>query len=184
MKRIFIALMCVVSLTATGFTAQAQKKAPKPVVIELNFRNADDTGMSWPFVEKKLSKTADVKECALTEKETGYIFNIKANNPIYVNSTNGLMCGGLAGNYIQLPAVPRRSITEIQIMYPRKGSHGTLTITDEKGNMLEGGEGAKSKGDNYVHTWEIFGHKKGKAAKMMQTTDGSVMIKKLIIRYE
>ena len=39
--------------------------------------------------------------------------------------------------------------------YRRKGSHGTLTITDDKGNMLEGGAGAKSKGDNYVHTWEL-----------------------------
>ena len=184
MKRILVALMCMVVFTAAGFTAQAQKKAQKPVVIELNFRNADDTGMGWPFVEKRLSKTADVKECTLTEKETGYTFKFKANNPIYVNTTNGLMGGGLAGDYIELPAVPRRAITEIQIMYPRKGSQGTLTITDEKGNLLEGGEGAKSKGENYVHTWEIFGHKKGKAAKMGQTTDGSVMIKKIIIRYE
>lgn len=184
MKRILVALMCMVVFTAAGFTAQAQKKAQKPVVIELNFRNADDTGMGWPFVEKRLSKTADVKECTLTEKETGYTFKFKANNPIYVNTTNGLMGGGLAGDYIELPAVPRRAITEIQIMYPRKGSQGTLTITDEKGNLLEGGEGAKSKGENYVHTWEIFGHKKGKAAKMVQTTDGSVMIKKIIIRYE
>lgn len=171
-------------MAVTGFTAQAQKKAPKPVVIELNFRNADDTAMEWPFVEKKLSKKAEVKDCTLTDQESGYAFRVVANNPIYLNSTNGLMCGGLAGNYIKLPAVPKRSITEIQIMYPRKGSHGTLTITDDKGNMLEGGTGAKSKGDNYVHTWDIFGHKKGKAAKMMQTTDGSVMIKKLIIRYE
>ena len=44
MNRILIALVCV--MAATCFTAQAQKKAPKPVVIELNFRNADDTGMN------------------------------------------------------------------------------------------------------------------------------------------
>ena len=95
MKRIFVALMCVAAMKAAGFTAQAQKKAPKPVVIELNFRNADDTGIGWPFVEKRLSKTADVKECTLTDKETGYLFKFKANNPIYVNTTNGLMGGGL-----------------------------------------------------------------------------------------
>jgi hypothetical protein len=94
------------------------------------------------------------------------------------------MCGGMAGDYIQLPAVPRKAITEVQVMYPKKGSHGTLAITDVKGNILDGGDGAKSKGENYVHTWEIFGHKKGKPAKMMLTTDGSTQIKKIVIRYE
>lgn len=53
-KKILVALVCLMAVT--GFTAQAQKKAPKPVVIELNFRNADDTAMEWPFIEKKLSK--------------------------------------------------------------------------------------------------------------------------------
>ena len=65
-------------------------------------------------------KKAEVKDCTLTDQESGYVFRVVANNPIYLNSTNGHMCGGLAGDYIKLPAVPKRSITEIQIMYPRK----------------------------------------------------------------
>lgn len=183
MKKIFVALMCAVAVIATSVEAKAQKNSGE-TVVNVSFRNADDTKSVWPFAEKRLSNANPVTECTLTTKKGGHAFEFSSTQPVYVNSKYGLMFGGEPGNYLKFPAVKGKTLTKISIKFGGKGSMGTPTIVDMKGNVLEGGKGAKSKDMNYVHTWNISGLKKGKPAKMLFTTAGGTKIKSIELSYE
>ena len=178
MKKIFAVLLCAIAVLATTTTLNAE------TTVKLSFRNADDTKAAWPFAEKKFSKDAGVTEAKLTLKKTGHAFAFESSSPMYLNSKVGFMFGGEAGNCITLPAVKGKTLTKVTIKFGGKGGLGAPCVTDHKGKLLDGGKAAKSPALDAVHTWEVYGLKKSKAAKLMLTMDGMLKVKSLELTYE
>ena len=174
MKKIILALLCAVMF---AMSAQAE-------TIKVSFRSADDMKGSWPFAEKKFAKDACVQEATVTLKKTKYTFDFESESAMYVNSKFGLMFGGLAGNYIKLPAVKGKTLVKVSVKFGGKGNAGRLAVTDAKGKVFEGGEPTGSRDMNYVHTWEVSGVKKGKAAFLTLTHDSVAKVKEIVIEYE
>lgn len=183
MKKVFTVLLCMIAFAITSTTVNAQNNSGK-TTIELNFRNSDDTKSSWPFEEKRFSMDADVTEATLTSKESGHEFEIVSSSAMYLNSKAGFMFGGETGSYMTLPAVKGKTLTKVFIKFGGKGALGVPCIVDLKGNMLVGGDPAKSPAENATHTWEVSGLKKGMGAKLMLTTDGMLKLKTLVLTYE
>ena len=72
----------------------------------------------------------------------------------------------------------------MSVKYGGKGSVGRLAVTDAKGNVYEGGKPAKSPEENYVHTWEVSGVKKGKSAYLRFMGESLLKMKALELVYE
>ena len=183
MKKIFAVLLCMVAVAVTSTTVMAQDDSDK-TTVKLTFRNADDTKSLWPFAEQKFSRDAGVTDVTLTSKKSGHVFEIVSTTPMYLNSKAGFMFGGEEGNYMTLPAVKGKTLKKVFIKFGGKGALGVPCIADQKGNVLVGGNPTKSPEENATHTWEVSGLKKGKAAKLMLTTDGMLKLKTLVLTYE
>ena len=162
---------------------KAQKS--KARIVEVNFRNEDDTETVWPFTEKKPSPNYNYSPYDFSTEQFEE-FTVKCSKRIYCNPTNGWEISGGNGDYLMLPSFSGKKLVKVVYVPGASGYNGHPTIRHEQNwEIVPGGEEAKKMfAAGVPYTWELFDTVPRERYRIVMGAESKLFIKKLILYYE
>ncbi|MBQ9549072.1 MAG: heparinase II/III family protein [Bacteroidales bacterium] len=163
--------------------------APEPIrlVIPFHFKEPDllldpvAVGSAWPFQESKGSSSNHATEHWLHTVQEGYPFYWSGAD-YYLNSKGGIQVNcNTASDFFEFPTFAHGRITSITAAF---GNLPAPFVTDERGNVLQGGEPKSGLEKGKLYEWELKDTQYGQPVHFVLGTSGSAQILQFNVYYE